>query len=515
MVSRVQTVAFQGLDVINVDVQVQFSSGLVGFQIVGLPDKAVAESRERIRSALHAMGLSLPAKRITVNLSPADLQKEGSHYDLPIALGLLLQMDLLPKDALKSYITLGELALDGTLTAVPGALPTALHASTETRGVICPYANGSEAAWAPQCRILAPRNLLALLNHFKGKQPLAPPLKTLQSADMRPHLSLGDVKGQETAKRALVIAAAGGHNLLMVGPPGTGKSMLAARLAGLLPELSPYEALQVSMIYSLAGQLREGELMRYRPFRAPHHSASLPALVGGGHKALPGEISLAHTGVLFLDELPEFSRQALESLRQPLENHQVTIARANAHLTYPARFQLIAAMNPCPCGYADDARRPCHKRPRCAIQYQSRLSGPLRDRFDLEVGVSEVPIHALRAKPHNAQNISDDVLKSDIETARALQHQRYQTEKSSNTSFSLEAFLNSSAPHAIFEERSNPKEDALDFFQTASTQLHLSARSYYRCFRVARTIADLSRSEFIERHHFSEALMLRNYGPPV
>ncbi|KAB2836281.1 MAG: YifB family Mg chelatase-like AAA ATPase [Caedimonadaceae bacterium] len=516
MVSRVQTVAFQGLDVITVDVQVQFSSGLVGFQIVGLPDKAVGESKERIRSTFHAMGLSLPAKRITVNLSPADLQKEGSHYDLPIALGLLLEMQLIPADALASFITLGELALDGTLTSVPGTLPTALHASTEMRGLICPYPNGSEAAWAPHCRILAPRNLLALLNHFKGSQIIAAPEKSLQNDVMRQNLSLGDVKGQETAKRALVIAAAGGHNLLMIGPPGTGKSMLAARLSGLLPELSPYEALEISMIYSLAGQLRGGELMRYRPFRSPHHSASLPALVGGGHKALPGEISLAHTGVLFLDELPEFSRQTLESLRQPLENHQVTIARANAHLTYPARFQLIAAMNPCPCGYANDIRRPCHKRPKCALQYQSRLSGPLRDRFDLEVGVSEVPIHALR--PQTTANASTDAqVKSSVLNARLMQKERYhnlESPPSKNTPLPND-FLNSTASHAHFEDKAQAETNALTYFQTAATQLHLSARSYYRCYRVARTIADLSSSPVIDRNHFSDALMLRNYGVSV
>lgn len=509
MVSRVHTVAFHGIDVVDVDVQVQFSSGLVSFQIVGLPDKAVAESRERIRSALHAMGLALPAKRITVNLSPADLQKEGSHYDLPIALGLLVQMDLIPQDLLQPFVVLGELALDGSLSPVLGTLPTALHASTQSKGIICPYPNGSEAAWGPQGAILAPRNLLALLNHFKGTQVLSLPERKVQSTEQKPHLSLDDVKGQNVAKRALVITAAGGHNLLMIGPPGAGKSMLAQRLAGLLPDLEPQEALEISMIYSLAGQLKEGELIRHRPFRSPHHSASLPALVGGGHKALPGEISLAHTGVLFLDELPEFSRHALESLRQPLEAHQVSIARANAHLTYPSRFQLIAAMNPCPCGYADDLRRPCPKRPNCALNYQNRLSGPLRDRFDLEVGVSEVPITDLKHQPSPPLESAHTLMKESIVKARIVQQQRYQ-EQTLTPSVLSTLPTNATAPSSLFEAKADPESHALHYYQEASHQLHLSARSYYRCFRVARTIADLSGSDLILKDHFCEALMLRS-----
>jgi magnesium chelatase family protein len=345
MVARVRTVAFQGIDVLPVDVEVQIANGVPAFNIVGLPDKAVGESRERIRAALTAIGLGTPPKRIIVNLAPADLNKEGSHFDLPIVLGMLIAMGALEGDAAQPYAVLGELGLDGRITAVSGVLPAAIHAVSEELGLICPAAQGGEAAWAGEIDVVAPTDLIALINHLKGTQILAAPEPKMAETSGR-DLDLKDIKGQETAKRALEVAAAGGHNLLMIGPPGSGKSMLAARLPGILPPLDPAEALAVSMIHSLAGNLNEGRLIRRRPFRDPHHSASLPALVGGGLRARPGEISLAHLGVLFLDELPEFQRQTLESLRQPLETGRVTIARANAHVTYPARVQLIAAMNP-------------------------------------------------------------------------------------------------------------------------------------------------------------------------
>ena len=345
MVARVNSVAFQGIDVVDVDVQVQIASGMPAFSIVGLADKAVGESRERVRGALNALGLALPPRRITVNLAPADLAKEGSHYDLPIALGLLAAMEVLPVEEMGRYAAIGELALDGRITAVSGALPAAIHALARGLGLVCPAPCGGEAAWVKGLEVLAPGSLIELVNHFKGTQLLAVPTPLIE-ADGAGGPDLADIKGQESAKRALEVAAAGGHNLLMIGPPGAGKSMLAQRLPGLLPPLSAAEALEVSMIHSLAGTLDGGRILRRRPFRDPHHSASMAALIGGGARARPGEVSLAHLGVLFLDELPEFTRQVLDSLRQPVETGRAVIARAQAHVTWPARFQLVAAMNP-------------------------------------------------------------------------------------------------------------------------------------------------------------------------
>ncbi|HEU0071423.1 MAG TPA: YifB family Mg chelatase-like AAA ATPase, partial [Alphaproteobacteria bacterium] len=334
MTAHIATVAFQGIDVLAIDVQVQMAAGLPAFAIVGLPDKAVGESKERVRAALNALGLALPPKRITVNLAPADVAKEGSHFDLPIALGVLAAMGVLPQDELEGYVALGELSLDGALAPVAGTLPAALHAFNAERGLICPAGVGGEAAWVEGLRILAPASLLALINHFKGTQVLSPPKAKLAPVADGPYrgLDLADIKGQENAQRALEVAAAGGHNLLMSGPPGAGKSMLAQRLAGILPPLEAAEALEVSMIHSLAGTLlsngASAGLMQTRPFRDPHHSASLAAMIGGGARAKPGEVSLAHLGVLFLDELPEFARATLEALRQPLESGRAVVARA-------------------------------------------------------------------------------------------------------------------------------------------------------------------------------------------
>src|SRR6516165_3746817 len=392
MVVRVATVAFEGIEARPVDVQVQIANGNVVFTVVGLGDKAVAESRERVRSALNASGLALPAKRITVNLAPADLPKEGSHYDLPIALGIMAAIGAIPPDVLANYTVLGELALDGTITSVTGVLPAAIAANMRGHGLICPRDCGPEAAWASQdIDVLAPISLIQLANHFKGTQVMQRPQPAIRKAAGTPP-DLRDIKGQESAKRALEIAAAGGHNLLMNGPPGAGKSMLAARLPSILPPLSPRELLEVSLIHSVSGALAGGELTDRRPFRAPHHSASMAALVGGGNRARPGEISLAHHGVLFLDELPEFQAQVLDSLRQPIETGEVAIARANHRIVYPARFQLVAAMNPCRCGHANDPGYACNRQPnaRCIAQYQARLSGPLLDRIDLHVDVPAV-----------------------------------------------------------------------------------------------------------------------------
>src|SRR5712691_7899221 len=421
MIARVRTVAFQGVEVIEVETQVTIGTGLPAFTVVGLPDKAVAESRERVRAALGSLGLALPPKRITVNLAPADVVKEGSHFDLPIALGLLAAMEALPVEELGFYTVLGELALDGSLASVAGVLLAALAAAGRGSGVICPAACGSEAAWAGEIEIIAAPTLLAIINHFRGTQLLPPPEPRL-AASRSAGLDLHDVKGQESAKRALEIAAAGGHNLLMIGPPGAGKSMLAARLPGILPPLEPAEALELGMIQSIAGGLRGGGLLRERPFRDPHHSASLPALVGGGLRTRPGEISLAHCGVLFLDELPEFNRAALESLRQPLETGRISVARANSLVTCPARVQLVAPMNPCRCAYLSEPGRACGRAPRCAQDYQSRISGPLLDRIDLYIDVPAVSSADLTLPP--PAESSAEIARR-VAAARARQSRRY------------------------------------------------------------------------------------------
>ncbi len=509
MVARVTTVAFQGFDVLDVDVQVQMSSGLPAFTIVGLPDKAVAESRERVRGALHAMGLALPSKRITVNLAPADLLKEGSHFDLPIALGLLAAMEVLPADEIAGFVALGELALDGGLSRVMGVLPAAIHADALGLGLICPGSLGGEAAWAANVQVLAPDTLLALINHFKGTQVLSPPQARL--ADNAPHYpDMSDIKGQETAKRAVEIAAAGGHNLLMVGPPGAGKSMLAARLPGLLPPLDAAEVLEISMIRSLAGELPDGALTNERPFREPHHSASMAALVGGGQRAKPGEVSLAHLGVLFLDELPEFQKPALEALRQPLEAGRVTVARANAHVTYPARIQLIAAMNPCRCGYLDNPAEACSRAPNCARDYQGKISGPLFDRIDLHVEVPAVNPADLDLPP--PMESSGDIA-ARIAKARAIQKQRFEHLGSENKLVRT----NADADGKLLDDMARPDDAGRRLLVEASDRLGLTARGYHRVLRVARTLADLDGATpddpALTRIHIAEALSYRRVKP--
>jgi magnesium chelatase family protein len=500
MVARVRTVAFSGVEVRDVETQVTITAGLPAFTIVGLPDKAVAESRERVRAAFSALGLALPPRHVTVNLAPADLVKEGSHFDLPIALGLLAEMEVLPKDELAGYVALGEVALDGSLTPVAGVLIAALAAAERETGIICPSACGGEAAWAGEVEIVAAPNLLAVVNHFKGTQLLPPPEAKLAPPG-RAGLDLRDVKGQESAKRALEIAAAGGHNLLMIGPPGSGKSMLAARLPGILPPLEPAEALELGMIQSVAGGLRNGGLLRERPFRDPHHSASLPALVGGGLRTRPGEISLAHCGVLFLDELPEFNRAALEALRQPLETGRVSVARANGHVTYPARVQLVAAMNPCRCGWLSEPGRACGRAPRCALDYQSRLSGPLLDRIDLFIDVPAVSPADL-ALPPSAETSAE--VASRVAAARARQRERY-----ARLPQDRRIRTNAEADGTVLDEAAAPEPAGRALLTRAAERLRLSARGYHRVLRVARTLADLDAAPTVARRHVAEALAYR------
>lgn len=499
-VAHVSTVAFVGIEAREVDVQVHMadasgeSAGRMA--IVGLPDKAVAESRERVRAALHAIGLALPFKRITVNLSPADLPKEGSHYDVPIALGLLAAMGVLPSLEMAACLAMGELSLDGAIVPVAGVLPAAIKALELERTFICPEAAGPEAAWAAGLQVVAAPTLVALVNHLKGIQVLGQPQPRM-AEDAASVPDLRDVKGQETAKRALEVAAAGGHNLLMIGPPGAGKSMLAARLPGLLPALDPREALEVSMVQSLAGELKNGAIGRRRPFRAPHHSASMAALVGGGIRARPGEVSLAHLGVLFLDELPEFQRQVLESLRQPLETGETLVARANAHVRYPSRVQLVAAMNPCRCGYMSEAERACGRAPKCGTDYQSRLSGPLLDRIDLHVEVCPVSARDL-ALPPPAEGSREVAAR--VEVARAIQGERYRD---------AGVRTNAEADGVLLARVAAPDEPGQALLVKAVETLKLSARGYHRVLRVARTLADLEGRAQVARPHIAEALSYR------
>jgi magnesium chelatase family protein len=534
MQARIRSVAFQGIDVLPVDVQVLIAPGNIGFVMVGLADKAVGESRERVRAAFRALGLALPPQRITVNLSPADLAKEGSHYDLPIAVGLLAAMGVIPRDSVSSHVVLGELALDGSLSRVPGVLPAAIAAQAGGRGVICPADCGGEAAWGgfdaagengrPQ--VIAAPSLLALINHLRGQQVLPPP-RALVDEQLGSYPDLVDIKGQESAKRVLEIAAAGGHNLLMIGPPGSGKSMLAARLPGLLPPLEAEEALEASMVRSLAGELGEGKLSRRRSFRDPHHSATLQALVGGGLRARPGEVSLAHHGVLFLDELPEFNRATLEALRQPLEAGRVTVARANAHITYPARFQLVAAMNPCRCGHLMEPHRACARAPRCGLDYQGRISGPLLDRIDLCIDVPPVAAADL-ALPPPAEKSAEVARR--VSAARAVQRARLTgldrkgglqaVEPDPSAGLLAERARHWAKPRCngdtdgvLLAAIAQPDADGLALLTRAAERLRLSARAWHRTLRVARTLADLDGADAVRRLHIAEALSYRRAEP--
>ena len=445
--------------------------------MVGLADKAVSEARERVRSALIASGLALPARRITVNLAPADLPKEGSHYDLPIALGLMAAIGAIPPDALSGFTVLGELGLDGSIAPVAGVLPAAIGANSREEGLICPATCGAEAAWAsPDIEIIAANSLIQIANHFRGTQVLSRPQPKVRQAPATP-LDLRDIKGQESAKRALEIAAAGGHHLLMIGSPG-------------------------------AGQIEGGALTSQRPFRAPHHSASMAALTGGGMRARPGEISLAHQGVLFLDELPEFDPRVLDSLRQPLENGEVSVSRANYRVTYPARFMLVAAMNPCRCGHAFEPGYSCKRAPidRCTADYQMRISGPLMDRIDLRIEVPAVSAADLILPPP-AEGSAEVAAR--VAAARDLQAARYAAAGLPHIR------TNAEAPASLLEEIAQPDAQGQKLLRDAAETMRLSARGYHRVLRVARTLADLDGTDKVGRLHLAEVLSYRALAEDV
>ena len=506
MVARVTTVAFQGIQAVPVDVQAHIGPGFPGLILVGLPDKAVRESGERVRAALTASGLGLPPKRITINLAPADLPKEGSHYDLPIALALMGALGAIPQDALDTYLAMGELGLDGRLAHVGGILPAAMAAMAQGLGLVCPKASGPEAAWAgDELDIIAVDNLIALANHLTGTQVQARPQAGRQLAPPSDLPDLVDVRGQAVARRALEVAAAGGHNMLMIGPPGAGKSMLAARLPSILPPLSPRELLDISMIQSIAGELAGGILSDRRPFRAPHHSASMAALVGGGLRVRPGEASLAHNGVLFLDELPEFAPNVLDSLRQPLESGETVIARANARVSYPSRFQLIAAMNPCKCGMAGTPGHICKRGAACAMDYQSRVSGPFLDRVDIRVDVPAVSAADMI--------IAGSTPEPSADVARRVAGARERQAKRFAEAGQPQILTNAAAPSALIERLVEPDRESQTLLLQAAERFNLSARAYHRVLKVARTLADLSGSDKVARPHIAEALSYRlNFG---
>ena len=496
MVARTFTVAFEGVEARRVEVQCALTPGLPNFTIVGLPDKAVSEARERVRATLAALQISLPSRKVVINMSPADLPKAGSHFDLPIVLAILAATGVIPEDRIEHCLSLGELSLDSSLVAVNGALPAALKAAELGCDLLCPAACAAEAAWVGATPVFGATDLSQLIKHLTGTTPLiqADPGEVAMPKHTK---CLRDVKGQEKAKRALEIAAAGHHHMFMVGTPGSGKSMLATRLPSILPALTPTEALETSIIHSLSGLLDEGGISRARPFREPHHTASMAAIVGGGRGAQPGEVSLSHNGVLFMDEFPEFPRNVLESLRQPVESGEIMVARANAHIKYPARFMLVAAANPCKCGYLPDPERACSKVPLCGSDYLGRISGPLLDRFDLRFEVPPVEFTDLDLRPSGD---SSATVAARVAAARDVQMSRLK---------GTGMLTNSELEGQLLDDVATPDTEGKDLLIKAAEKLGLSARGYHRVLKVARTIADLDHSDTVRRPHVAEALSYR------
>ena len=499
MLAKLNSYGLIGITGCPITVEVDLSSGMQRADTVGLPDNAVKESKERVRSAIMNSGYAYPEMRVLVNLAPADIKKEGTVYDLPIALGILAAKGLFPLHAADDCIIIGELALDGRVRSVAGVLPMVINAYERGfRSVMLPAENAEEASYFADMKVLPVNNLNEAVGHFRGVAPIEP-RPQLNWSTVQTHYShdFSEIKGQQHAKRAAEIAVAGNHNLLMIGSPGSGKTMLARSIPSILPELTMEESLEITRIHSVAGELREGGVVRERPFRAPHHSASIPALVGGGSKALPGEISLAHYGVLFMDEFPQFPSMVLEALRQPLEDGVVTITRAAAKTTYPAEFMLVAAMNPCPCGNFGSKTKECRCTPAQIERYRSRISSPLLDRLDIHIEMTEVNYEDLTSK---AMGESSASIRERVCAARRIQAERYKDDG---------ILFNSQLNTPLMRKYCRMAPEAEELLHSAYERFKLSARAYTRVIKVARTIADISGEQVIGKQHVLEAVRYR------
>jgi len=507
MLARVFSCAVIGLDGEIVEVEVDTSQGLPGMDIVGLPDAAVKESKQRVMAAVKNAGYAFPRKRLTVNLAPGSVRKEGPVYDLPIALGVIACMGIIPPDKLDHALVIGELSLDNSTRHVKGILPMAAIAKEKGfKQIIVPDVDGAEAALIPEIDVIPVRSLTQLIEHLQKKITIQPQeITEIESTDPWVLTDFKEIKGQEHVKRALEVAAAGGHNVLMVGPPGAGKTLLARALPAILPKLSIEEALDVTRIYSISDLLpSETPLIRIRPFRAPHHTISHAGLVGGGNWPHPGEVSLAHRGVLFLDELPEFGKQVLEVLRQPIEDKTVTISRARGSLSFPANFQLIAAMNPCPCGYFGDSKKACTCSQGAILNYQKRISGPLLDRIDIHINVPRVEYDKLS---DNRFGESSAAVRERVETARNIQRERFESTNKDQSQNVI--YCNADMGNADIRKHCKLDEGCNTLMRAAMKQYHLSARAYHRVLKLSRTIADLAGQKYISTTHIAEALQYR------